>query len=267
MAEPEYHKFGSNPAFPTQNPPNNQSQPINQYPPNQTNYSEHPLIANNPYNEQYYPQQQPQYPPVQYPQVQYPPVQYPHGQYPPVQYPPGQHNQPYGQQPQGYAYGQPIQVPMIIPQPYQANGPINYHSTLQCLTVILIITTIYQVFILIYFAINGNTMKFPSNIIIGLVCALVDFLLLIKTNIYFRNSNTKKLYCKYGLVSLSMSVLMLMLTYVITYKERYYYVIQDRGYTYYYYNIPVALLVGHVLLRLIDFIMAIIYTRKRNKTN
>lgn len=239
MADEEYHKFGSNPPFLPVQP---EQQIINQ------NF--------NPYNQQSYNQQY--CPPIQ-PQLNSQPLSYP----------PPQYDYNYGQQPQpqiNSVYGQPIYIPV-----YDQAQPLNarnnhlqhyeYHSALQCLSACLVITTVYQFVIVVILGINGNEIYFPSNVTIGFLCAIVDFILLSFTNFYFKKSEERKNFCYYGIGFFFGSSLLFILTYIMTFSSTYYY----RNDVLYHYTPSPFYLVIQCVFRSMDLIMAIIYLNKRFK--
>ena len=229
MTDIDYHKFGSIPQYPPNQPYQYPSNQPPQYPPNQP-------PQYNSINQQYYP------PPQGYPpQQQTPPL----GQY--GQYPPGQ--------PSNYVIVQPVSVMAPLrgqPQPI-------YQSTLNVLLAFLLITIIYQIVVLIFLGINGGWLQFPGNVLGGFLCAIFDEVVLLICYRFFKKSNEMLKTCRNAMILFVLSLVLFILTYVITYSTRYYYV----GRVLYYYGSPVYYVVLQVIFRVIDLVLAISYMRKR----
>lgn len=241
MSDQDYHKFGSNPPLNNQ-PIQNDFQYQENY--NQT-YQNPADPQNNSYNQN------------QNPNPAYPPPQYNYN-YGAPQYAPNQVYQPPNQN--SYVYGQPIIAPQPYPQqPAPPRNDYSYHSTLQCLTACLIIAAVYQFVLIVIFGINGNTLEFPTNVTIGLICAIVDFLCLLISNHYFRSSKNDKSKCKVAMTVFCSSLVLFILTYVITFSQHDYYV----AYDHYIYNPSIYYLAIQVVFRVFAFVMALGYVKKR----
>lgn len=243
MTDAEYHKFGSNPPLNQNNQyPNNANfQPNQQQNPNQGYYP--PAQNQNFYGQpapgnQIYNQNQPI---SQYNNYNYGNPQYgDNAQVPPQQ---------------NIAYGQAV----YIPPPQAPASNVNYHSTLQCLIACLAITMVYQCVLIIFFGVNGSEIEFPSNVVVGLLCSIFDFVLLVVAYIYFKNSKVNKVYCKYAMILFIISLVLFILTYVITFSTRYYYV----GDTLYSYSPSIYYLIIQVIFRAIDLVMGVYYISRR----
>ena len=242
----DYQKFGSNPPIHPQ--PNN---------PNPVSY---------PYNQQYYPPNQQYYPPDQQ-NLQQNPQNY---QIPPN--PNNNANLQYNQNPQNYQ-NQPYNPiyqnqNVVVVQPGYPANPVypanqyqpNFHSALVCLQTLLVITIIYQVWMLFFFGINAQILQFPVNVVWGLIFAVTDCLDLIVSFFLFQSSKIHKTYCKKGMIFFWVSLLFFIMTYSITFSVTYY----ETNDGLYYYNVPLIWLVFQALLRFADLVAVSSYNYKRN---
>ena len=203
------------------------------------------------------------YPPISQP-TQYPyndsqnpqPVYYPPQ---PVYYPPQPaYIPPPFEEKAQYQYPSSEQLQVLHPENEHHNPP--FESSLKCLIISLFTTMVYQLMVIFSFAYSGFEVGFPWNVLLGFFCSLGDLALLYMTIRSMRKSKKKKKEGKYGAICFGISFVLFKLTYAFTFNTEIYF---NNDHIYYYSPSTGSLMMQYAL-RIVNFIMGIIYLKRRH---